>query len=73
MQQALDLLRVVGNNAVHPGQIDLDDNNDIAMKLFHLLNYIANEMITKPKELDFLYSSIIPEETKQHIKERDGT
>ncbi len=39
------------------------------MKLFHLLNYIANEMITKPKELDFLYSSIIPEETKQHIKE----
>jgi hypothetical protein len=73
IQQALDLLRVVGNNAVHPGQIDLDDNNDIAMKLFHLLNYIANEMITKPKELDFLYSSIIPEETKQHIKERDGT
>lgn len=73
IQQALDLLRVVGNNAVHPGQIDLDDNNEIAMKLFHLLNFIANEMITKPKELDFLYSSIIPEETKQHIKERDGT
>lgn len=73
IQQALDLLRVVGNNAVHPGQIDLNDDNEIAIKLFHILNFIANEMITKPKELEFLYSSIIPEDTKQHIKDRDGT
>jgi hypothetical protein len=72
IQQALDLLRVVGNNAVHPGQIDLNDDNEIAIKLFHILNFIANEMITKPKELEFLYSSIIPEDTKQHIKDRDG-
>lgn len=72
IQQALDLLRVVGNNAVHPGQIDLSDDNEIAIKLFHILNFIANEMITKPKELEFLYSSIIPDDTKQHIKDRDG-
>ena len=72
IQQALDLLRVVGNNAVHPGQIDLNDDNEIAIKLFHILNFIANEMITKPKELEFLYSSIIPDDTKQHIKDRDG-
>ncbi|MFW1809996.1 DUF4145 domain-containing protein [Acinetobacter ursingii] len=73
IQQALDILRVVGNNAVHPGQIDLNDDNEIAIKLFHILNFIANEMITKPKELEFLYSSIIPEDTQQHIKDRDGT
>lgn len=73
IQQALDLLRVIGNNAVHPGQIDLDDDNEIAIKLFHILNFIANETITKPKELEFLYSSIIPEDTKQHIKDRDKT
>ncbi len=72
IQKALDLLRVVGNNAVHPGQIDLDDGRDIALKLFHVLNFIAVEMITKPKELDLLYADIVPEETKQHIKSRDG-
>ncbi|MBU0654167.1 MAG: DUF4145 domain-containing protein [Gammaproteobacteria bacterium] len=71
IQQALDLLRVVGNNAVHPGQINLDDNRDIALKLFHLLNYIANELITKPKELDTLYNEIIPESTRLHINQRD--
>ncbi|EGR2784078.1 DUF4145 domain-containing protein [Vibrio parahaemolyticus] len=72
IQKALDLLRVVGNNAVHPGQIDLDDGRDIAFKLFHVLNFIAEEMISKPKELDFLYSDIVPEETQEHINQRDG-
>ena len=72
IQQALDLLRVVGNNAVHPGQIDLEDGRDIALKLFHVLNFITDEMISKPRELDLLYSDVVPEETKKHIKERDG-
>lgn len=71
MQKALDLLRVVGNNAVHPGQIDLDDNIEIARKLFDILNYIAYELITKPKELESLYSDLIPLDTQEHIKQRD--
>ncbi|WP_415663473.1 DUF4145 domain-containing protein [Vibrio taketomensis] len=33
IQQALDSLRVVGNNAVHPGQINIDDNAEVAYKL----------------------------------------
>ncbi|WPC04208.1 DUF4145 domain-containing protein [Pseudomonas benzenivorans] len=72
IQQALDILRVVGNNAVHPGQINLDDNSEIATKLFSILNFIADEVITKPRELDQLYSGIIPDETQEHIKQRDG-
>ena len=72
IQKALDLLRVVGNNAVHPGQIDLNDNRDVALKLFKILNMIADEMITKPKEIETLYESVIPEETKKHINARDG-
>jgi len=72
IQKALDLLRVVGNNAVHPGQIDLEDGRNIALKLFHVLNFIADEMISKPKELDLLYADVVPEETQKHINERDG-
>ena len=72
IQQALDILRVVGNHAVHPGQIDLDDNSEIALKLFQILNFIADEMITKPKELEKLYNDVIPEDTKEHIKLRDN-
>jgi hypothetical protein len=73
IQQALDLLRVIGNNAVHPGQINLDDNAEIAQKLFGILNFIAEELITKPKELEGLYADLIPPETQGHIKQRDGT
>lgn len=73
IQQALDLLRVIGNNAVHPGQINLDDNAEIAQKLFGILNFIAEELITKPKELEDLYADLIPPDTQDHIKQRDGT
>lgn len=73
IQQALDLLRVIGNNAVHPGQINLDDNVEVAQKLFGILNFIAEELLTKPKELEQLYADLIPPETQEHIKQRDGT
>jgi len=72
IQKALDVLRVVGNNAVHPGQINLDDNGEVALKLFKILNIIADEMITKPKEIDTLYDDVVPEEIKGHIAKRDG-
>lgn len=71
IQKALDLLRVVGNNAVHPGQISFDDNGEVALKLFKILNIIADEMITKPREIDTLYENVVPDETKGHIAKRD--
>ena len=73
IQQALDLVRVIGNHAVHPGEIDLDDNREIAEKLFQILNFIAEEMISKPRELEQLYNETIPESTREHIRRRDGT
>ena len=71
IQQALDLLRVIGNNAVHPGEISLDDNEDVALRMFRILNVIADELITKPKEIDQLYNELIPPETREHIQTRD--
>ena len=70
VQQALDLVRVIGNNAVHPGQIDFNDNNDIALKLFGLVNAIVNIMITQPKEIDDLYN-VLPKIARESIEKRD--
>lgn len=71
IQKALDILRVVGNNAVHPGQINIDDKSQVALKLFKILNVIAEEMITMPKEIDTLYNDVIPVKTKEQIDQRD--
>jgi len=71
VKNALDIVRVVGNNAVHPGHIIFDDKSDIALKLFTLLNRIAYDMITHPNEIDEDFKSIIPPSTKQAIAKRD--
>lgn len=71
VQQALDVVRVVGNKAVHPGQIafDVDDKNT-AIMLMRLLNIIVERMITEPKEIDSLYQGL-PESARNAIGNRD--
>lgn len=71
IQKALDVVRVVGNESVHPGQIDLNDNPAITTKLFELVNIIANKMITEPNDIDSLFDGL-PENKKDAIEKRDG-
>ena len=70
IQKSLDIVRVIGNESVHPGQINLNDNKETAYKLFDLINLIANAMITQPKEIDNLYDTL-PKEKLKGITERD--
>jgi len=72
VQQALDTVRIIGNNAVHPGQIVIEDNLETASSLFSLINFIAEKMITETKQLKELYSSL-PSSSLQQIEKRDGT
>lgn len=71
VQKSLDIVRVIGNEAVHPGVIDLNDNRDTANKLFGLINSIADQMITHPKNVEKLYGQL-PEEKRKAIEERNG-
>ena len=71
IQQALDVVRVIGNNAVHPGQIELRDNREIAEKLFGLLNLIADRMISRKKQVEEIYMKL-PETNRQAIERADS-
>jgi hypothetical protein len=71
VQKALDYVRVIGNSAVHPGNIDLKDDRETVNMLFKLVNMIATKMISDLKEIDALYSKL-PDDKLEYIRQRDG-
>jgi hypothetical protein len=70
VQKALDTVRVVGNECVHPGTMDLKDDRETAQALLQLVNIIIEEMITKPNAVAALYSSL-PKPKRDAITVRD--
>lgn len=70
VQQALDIVRVIGNESVHPGTIDLRDDTETATQLFGLINLIAEIMITQPKHVATMYAAL-PAEKIKGIENRD--
>lgn len=72
VQKALDLVRVIGNKAVHPGQIVFDvDNIETTRILFELINVIVSNMITEPNKIDSLFQEL-PQTQKEQIIKRDS-
>lgn len=72
IQQALDIVRVVGNKAVHPGQIEFDvDNIETAQMLFGLVNMIVERLISEPQRLKSYYGKL-PQSVRASIERRDN-
>ena len=71
VQQALDTVRVIGNNAVHPGEIDLRDDPQTAMALFDLINFVVEDRIARPKAVSGLFDRL-PDGAKRAVRKRDG-
>lgn len=71
IQQALDIVRVIGNQAVHPGELNIKDDIETALTLFDLLNLIVEDMITRTKKLQEMYDKL-PESKKEGIRNRDN-
>lgn len=69
VQQSLDIVRVIGNDAVHPWQIDTD-NHETVNNLFNLTNVIVEYMIALPKKVSGIYSQL-PAQKIAAIKNRD--
>lgn len=71
VQVSLDALRVIGNEAVHPGTIDLKDDVETAMGLFRLLNFIIEKAISDPKHADEMFA-MLPQGKRDAIARRDA-
>lgn len=69
--QALDALRVVGNNAVHPGEMDLTDDTVTANALFDCLNLIVEDRIARPNRISDLFNKL-PQRARDGIAARDS-
>lgn len=70
-RHALDAIRVVGNNAVHPGEMNIDDTPDVVARLFAALNFVVQTTITLPKQMQALYG-MLPAGAQAAADKRDG-
>lgn len=71
VQQSLDVVRVIGNYAVHPGKIDMRDDRATAESLFRLVNLIVDKTISDPKHVQEVYDSL-PSNLLEAITDRDA-
>lgn len=68
----MDIVRITENNTVYSTkELDINDNPNIAHKLFEMLNFIVQETITRPREIENLFEDNIPQGTKKAIEKRD--
>ena len=70
-QQALDTVRVIGNEAVHPGVMDGNDNAQTVSQLFGIVNIIVDSMITQPKAIADLFNDNLTQGQKAGNEHRD--
>jgi Domain of unknown function (DUF4145) len=71
IQKACDIVRVTGNESVHPGTMNVKDKPEIAQALFGLINEIVESQIARPKRISKLYNRI-PATKRDAIKKRDS-
>ena len=69
MAKTMHALRIIGNEAVHPGEISVDDEPYIAEALFDLLNQIVDQMITRPKRKKSLWERL-PDSKRNEVEKR---
>jgi hypothetical protein len=71
IQKALDIVRVTGNHAVHPGRIDLKDDVGTAIALLQLINLVVDRRIATQKRIEEMFGNLPPGALEQ-IEKRDA-
>jgi hypothetical protein len=70
VQQSLDAVRVIGNEAVHPGELDLRDDAETAIGLCRLINVVVENRIAEPARVGAIYAGL-PTRKVEGIERRD--
>lgn len=70
-QRAMDTIRIVGNNAVHPLEMSVDEIKSTVPALFAVIGFIVEDMITRPKLVNETYLTT-PQRTRDAVAHRDG-
>lgn len=70
VQMAMDSVRVIGNNAVHPGELNVADDPGTARSLFDCVNWTVEAMVTRPLRVAQTYSRL-PAGARTAVEKRD--
>lgn len=71
VQQALDSVRVIGNESVHPGVLDMDDDLETALAIFDMVNIVVEATFGQQAAVSSMYQKI-PESKREGIENRDN-
>ncbi|MCD8061194.1 MAG: DUF4145 domain-containing protein [Akkermansiaceae bacterium] len=71
LQKYMDACRVIGNNAVHPIELNLNENKELAEALFPSMNIIVEKLVSEPRRAKELYNKL-PDGAKDAIGKRDA-
>jgi hypothetical protein len=72
VKEAMDYVRVTGNDAVHPGILDKEGKDDakVSLGLFKIINYIVAETLENDAMVDGVYKEL-PDHIIGWIEDRD--
>jgi hypothetical protein len=71
IQMALDIVRVTGNNAVHPGELALKEDVGTARALLQLINLVVERRIATQKRIEEMFGNL-PQGALEAIEKRDA-
>lgn len=73
LEKAMDAVRIIGNEAVHPGEINLKDDKETAAAMFGILNFIATKLISEPKAIESVYDSLPVSKKREGLRQKSDT
>ena len=67
----MDYVRVTGNQAVHDGQVQMNEDPDVIPALFGLLRYIVDVTLVREAQVNKLFATL-PADKQAGIAQRNA-